>query len=1105
MTRWTTKSIVTVATSDDDDDNLTDGICHKVDESYSNLPSEILHGFLIACFIGNTRADSNDLNQVVEPLKKITGTVESFINVDQCVDFLTDISDKKVLMIIYDYSDDRFLALLADIPQLCSIHLFGTRRIPNGPGRKIKKFRGMYHDVEQLCHSIKQDIHRQWTAESTTLSIIAAGSSQASNELESSFMYTQLLKEIIVGMDYDAGSARRDFVTFCRQRLSLLDCSPNRLDLFERTYEHHSPIWWYTTEAFVYRSLNRALRTQDTELIMKMGFYIKDCYREVEQRKTQLQISSAMIVYRGQALSDQDFAKMRNSRGGLLSFNNFLSTSRNRDVALPLAVDIRDNTNSVGILFEMQIDPSISSSTFLSIDGLSQFKHEQEILFLMHSVFRIGEINQLEERLWQVNLLLTDDNDEELSKITHCLRDEILSETGWNRMGLLMLRLGKFDKALEIHSSVLEATIDDDRDALEMARGKMAVKTGASYLAMGIFSNAISNLEEGLAIFQRYLSPDQSIFAEIYFCLGIAQYRIGDYPSCLSNYQKAEEIFQSSSSEPQSIIAFIYNGIGLLHQIRGDYPLAISYFEKTREIHQIALPRYHPDLVSSLNNLAVLYIYTGYYSKALDCCNEMLIIQQRSFPANHPCLGILYFNIASIHLELHDYPSSLQYFEKALENREKTSPGIHQIDAVLIRIYHGMTIANRALNNHSAAVANSEKVLVILREPLLDDHPDAYMIHTTIAINHCSNGDHSDALDHLEKALQIQEKSLPTDHPSVATTYAHVGTVHNASENYPLALSYYQKELYIRQKTLPPHHPDLANTFRLISQVQLSMGNYLLSVSNEKNALHSQQQLLSQNPSLTERSSNSTNSDAEYLQYQSMATTQIIGMSGVMEKLLTPTQSEQITSQELLDCCDTISSAVRNMEKALSIHPTSVLLGCEPFEGSSDPTREALSTMMKEVKKSYTISKEQRQLSTDTNNIDDQESSSLMFSQNLSNLIASSQTFFDQSMLPPIYEVNFYNKVGEIFCGTGQYYDALSIFEKVLDKLIKSFSSAPQLLAKTYDNMTTALEGLERIEKAMYSAEQAAATASAALGPDHPDTQAYQTHLEQVRRKLRFL
>ena len=506
-----TKSLVTVVP--DEQDSIENGVAeeykcrHRIYDSHAIVTSEILEGFFVVCFTSNINRFGNDVNPFVDQLKKIATRVESFTDPDECIDYLTDIADKKVLMIMNDCHDDDFLSVSADIPQICSIYLFDATRVLNRPTRKkIKKLKGVHHDVEEICHSIQQDMHRQWV-DSTPLSIFSVSSPGNLDALNSSFMYTQLLREILVDMEYDGEKARKDFVEFCRQRYSPWDCPPDRLDLFERTYKLHSPIWWYTAEGFVYANLNKALRTQDTELIMKMGFYIQDLYREAERRRSEMKIDSKMIVYRGQGLSDHDFEKLRDSTGGLLSFNSFLSTSRGRDVSLMYAEDVRDNRNSVGILFEMKIGPSIASSTFLSLDGLSQFSDEEEILFLMHSVFRISESKKLEERLWQVNLTLTDDTDQELNRITHSLRDEILTWYRWDWMGMLMQRLGKGDKALEIHSSMLQTTSDDDAPNLGILRMKMAIETGTSYLTLVKDSAAISYFETALEISQRYLSP----------------------------------------------------------------------------------------------------------------------------------------------------------------------------------------------------------------------------------------------------------------------------------------------------------------------------------------------------------------------------------------------------------------------------------------------------------------------------------------------------------------------------------------------------------------------------------------------------------------------
>jgi tetratricopeptide (TPR) repeat protein len=528
-------------------------------------------------------------------------------------------------MVLFDYPDEQFVSFFGSISQVCSIYRFDHPPIPTRSAReKMKKFKGVHHDVEQICLSIQEDIHRQWF-DSTPLSIISVSSSGNLDALDSSFMYTQLLKEIIIDMEYDAEKARQEFVTFCRQRFASMNYALANLEQFELYYELHSPTWWYTTEDFIYSNPNRALRTQEMELIMKMGFYIQDVYREAEQRKSLSQATSKITVYRGQRSSNQEFEKLRNSKGGLLSFNNFLSTSHDPAVSRAFAESARNYGNSIAILFEMEIDPSISSSTFLSLDGLSNFEDEEEILFLMHSVFRIGDIKELEERLWHVKLTLTDDNDAELNRITQCLRDEILSQDGWDRMATLMCRMGKFDKALEIHSSMLQATVDDDEEAFEIARAKMAIKTGISYLALGKYSTAISNFEEALEICHRYLSSVPHVFAGMYLVIGMAHYRTGDFELALSDLRKVQEISEHSISFSRSMVALTYNMIGCVHHVMGQYQLAVSNSEKGLEIQRTLLPNNHPDLTWTCNKIAIANQSMGNYSKALEYLNEALI------------------------------------------------------------------------------------------------------------------------------------------------------------------------------------------------------------------------------------------------------------------------------------------------------------------------------------------------------------------------------------------------------------------------------------------------------------------------------------------------
>ncbi|CAF1443198.1 unnamed protein product, partial [Rotaria sordida] len=89
----------------------------------------------------------------------------------------------------------------------------------------------------------------------------------------------------------------------------------------------------------------------------------------------------------------------------------------------------------------MELDSSNSSTSYASIRDISKFQSEEEILFSMHSVFRIGDIKQIKHQLWQVNLTLTIGHDPQLKCLTDFIRDEINVPNGWLRLALLMEKM----------------------------------------------------------------------------------------------------------------------------------------------------------------------------------------------------------------------------------------------------------------------------------------------------------------------------------------------------------------------------------------------------------------------------------------------------------------------------------------------------------------------------------------------------------------------------------------------------------------------------------------------------------------------------------------
>jgi len=111
-----------------------------------------------------------------------------------------------------------------------------------------------------------------------------------------------------------------------------------------------------------------------------------------------------------------------------------------------------------GVLFVVKIDPSVSATSFVSFRNISHDKGEEEVLFSMHSTFRIEQIKQIDEnnRLWQVDLTMTSGTDPQLQALTAHIWKETKGSTGWFRLQDLMIRLAQYKKAEDLYEILLK-------------------------------------------------------------------------------------------------------------------------------------------------------------------------------------------------------------------------------------------------------------------------------------------------------------------------------------------------------------------------------------------------------------------------------------------------------------------------------------------------------------------------------------------------------------------------------------------------------------------------------------------------------------------------
>lgn len=792
--------------------------------AFQSLILNTIESFTIVWLNSNMDEADYDCQQSITKLRSIVDSIKLFSNGDDCKDFLQHINNEKFILILSENCGEDLIPKLIYNLHLDSIYILSKDTIISERLlRQSRKIKGIFPDISSICNQIKQNMH-QHRHENIPISVIPATCPNNLNELDPSFMYTQLIKQVLLEIEYGE-RAKEDFVNFLFTQNS---SSVNSIHTFERDYYNETPIWWYTKEPFIYSMLNKALRIQDTEVITKMGFIVRDIHRQIEQVYLKTDRETKRIVYRGQCVSCAELEKIKRSHGGLFSFNNFLSTSTDKQVAYLFADSAPDHPEFVPVLFQIEIDPSSSSTAFAPLDGISYFSdQESEILFSMHTVCRIENTQQIDDRLWKIDLTLTDDNDEQLKHLTNYMLEEIEDVRVSHRLGHLMIKMGEFDRAEQFFCGIINAT--SNQDLQEIAQ--LYHQLGFVKYSQGDHSTALKHFEKSREIRENILSHIDLELAKTYSAIGTVYTDIANYPAALSHYEKSVAIKEKLLSSVDPSWTITYNSVGKVYYLIGDHSNARLYFEKAIKIKENCLPSIHPSLATTYNNFGASLKLMGDYTTALLYYEKALEIEQKSLPPKHSSLAITYNNIAGIYNLKEDYASALVYLEKTLDIQQYSLPPTHYN---LAKTYNNIGTIHLEMGNHSIALSNQEKALEIQRSSLSSTHPDIGTTYYNIGKTYLSMGDYSNALLYLQKALDIQEKSLPINNFILGTRYNTIAEIYYSMENYSAALSYYEKTLEIQKEFPKSLHLKFDVICQKIASTLHRLGRYEEAAKYEK-------------------------------------------------------------------------------------------------------------------------------------------------------------------------------------------------------------------------------------------------------------------------------
>ncbi|CAF0831567.1 unnamed protein product, partial [Didymodactylos carnosus] len=460
-----------------------------------------------------------------------------FILVEECEQYLRQQDENQQISLIVSGSHGRRLVpLVHNLKQITAIYIYCMNKSDNEKwSRPFEKVLAVITDSDELIKRVCQDQEEREKIEELTMTSMKITNKLSSESTD--FICSQLWLEILLRMkqtEYD----KQVFIEFCKEIYAENSIQTEIIRKFEQTYSSEQALSWYTKDTFLYKMLNKALRTNNIQTLFLFRFFITDLCQQLKQIHQQQK--PVVKVYCGKLLTIERINTMYASIGHYLLINTFLSTTTDRNVAVAALSLTTTNDNQLqSVIFEILLDFSHTPTTkpYANIRNLLNFETENEILISIGSIFKIENVKYYQNQ-WIVSLQSCNEHtDNQLKQILHYSRQELELDTFDN---LLLDKMDKFDRAEKYFKYLLQKssiTIEDnDRNTIQ---------------------------------------------AWCYQCLGYIAQKEGQYPSAIENHLKALELIEKTSTSNDKDLSLYYNNLGLAYYCNNDVDKAMEIYKKS--------------------------------------------------------------------------------------------------------------------------------------------------------------------------------------------------------------------------------------------------------------------------------------------------------------------------------------------------------------------------------------------------------------------------------------------------------------------------------------------------------------------------------------------
>jgi tetratricopeptide (TPR) repeat protein len=606
----------------------------------------------------------------------VRGRLKTYGDPNECVDYITDeLATKRVFLIISNFFGKHVVPLIYQSPYIQGIYVYcGNRKAAEEWAKPNLKISGIFIEKNALINKIKDDVRACDKDSHLPMSVFYIEDRQKTlRDLAkecATFMWYQLLIIVLRHMA-KFGDSKSEMIDECRTTHINNEAQKKVINEFNADYVSPKAVWWYTRDCFVYRLLNKSLRTQDTENIFKFRFFINDLHNQIEQLYLQYlkahrpRSGHRLTVYRGQSLNIDELNTLKRSVDGLISMNSFLSATLNRDLAVVFAgtnnqPDASSPMQSVLFIIDVE-DMSKETTPFAPIKSFSCFEEEDEVLFTIGAIFKVQSVEQ-HENMWHVQLQLSKQQNELYEELSKHMMKQIGSEPSPSAFGWFLYRTSEFDKAERFAQLLLQQLPPDHKEV------------GHIYNLLGLINKdrnrlqqAVDCYEKALEVFSHGSQPDSPQVIATHYNTGMAYLAIGDNRRADVHLQQAKgKLYTSSQSTNPLLIAMTDVLKGKFEAAQGDCRSALTSLEMALSSKKKSLPATHPSIASTLNEIGIIEEKMGHDETALGHFTKARDICQKILSSNHMDFAEYETNIGRIHYKRKEYALALKHFELAL-------------------------------------------------------------------------------------------------------------------------------------------------------------------------------------------------------------------------------------------------------------------------------------------------------------------------------------------------------------------------------------------------------------------------------------------------------